>query len=345
MTHSSLAPVRPDWLARHSEDALRPDIAIVDAHHHMMALPSMRYYEEELLADIAESGHRIIATVHAETGGRGRGCDPEASPALRPVGETRSLVAAAEALPKDAPKLNLGIVGFADLELGAAVGETLDAHIAAGKGRFKGVRQITPWDADLSLTPAFIPTAPHRLATSRFREGAAELAKRGLSFDAWIYGPQIPEFAELADAFPDTVMVLDHCGTPILQGAYAEDRKGSFRSWAVSLRALAERPNIYCKLGGLAKWISDLHFFDRSEPPTSQQLAEAWQPYIDACIAAFGPSRCLFESNFPQEKPSCSYGIFWNAAKRMVSGASEAELADLFAATAARVYRLQLVDE
>jgi predicted TIM-barrel fold metal-dependent hydrolase len=342
MTHPSQAPVRPDWLARHREAPLRPDIAIVDAHHHMMALPGMRYYEEELLADIAGSGHRIVATVHAETGGRGRGCDPDAPAALRPVGETEALVAAAEALPRDAPRLCLGIVGFADLERGAAVGETLDAHLAAGKGRFKGVRQITPWDADMSLTPEFIPTAPHRLAAPKFREGAAELAKRGLSFDAWIYGPQIPELAALADALPDLVLVLDHCGTPILQGALAEDPKGSFHTWAKAIGELARRPNAYCKLGGLAKWISDLHFFDRPEPPSSQQLAVAWQPFIDTCIAAFGASRCAFESNFPQEKPSCSYGVFWNAAKRMVAGASESELADLFAGTAARVYRLQL---
>jgi predicted TIM-barrel fold metal-dependent hydrolase len=308
----------------------------------MMALPGMRYYEEELLADITESGHRIVATVHAETGGRGRGCDPEVPATLRPVGETEALVAAAELLSEDDPRLCLGIVGFADLELGAISGETLDAHIAAGKGRFKGVRQITPWDADPSLTPQFIPTAPHRLASPKFREGVAELAKRGLSFDAWIYGPQIPEFAQLADAFPDTIMVLNHCGTPILQGAYAEDRKSSFRAWANGIGELAKRPNTYCKLGGLAKWICDLHFFDRPEPPASVDLAGAWHPYIDACIATFGPARCLFESNFPQEKPSCSYGTFWNAAKRMVEGASETELADLFAGTAARVYRLQL---
>jgi predicted TIM-barrel fold metal-dependent hydrolase len=139
-------------------------------------------------------------------------------------------------------------------------------------------------------------------------------------------------------------MVLDHCGTPILQGAYAEDRRGSFRAWAGLIGELARRPNVHCKLGGLAKWISDLHFFDRPEPPGSRQLAEAWQPYIDACIAAFGPERCLFESNFPQEKPSCSYGVFWNTCKRMTAGASEAELADLFAGTAARVYRLELID-
>jgi predicted TIM-barrel fold metal-dependent hydrolase len=342
MTHPSLAPVRPDWLARHREEALRPDIAIVDAHHHMMALPGMRYYEEELLADIAESGHRIVATVHAETGGRGRGCDPEAPATLRPVGETEALVAAAEALSEDAPRLCLGIVGFADLELGAGAGETLDAHILAGKGRFKGVRQITPWDADRSLTPEFIPTAPHRLAAQKFREGVAELAKRGLSFDAWIYGPQIPEFAQLAHAFPDLIMVLDHCGTPIMQGVYAEDRRSSFRAWANDIGELAKRQNIYCKLGGLAKWISDLHFFDRPEPAGSVELAKAWQPYIDVCIAAFGPARCLFESNFPQEKPSCGYGVFWNAAKRIVAGASETELANLFAGTAARVYRLRL---
>jgi predicted TIM-barrel fold metal-dependent hydrolase len=342
MTHPSLAPVRSDWLARHREEALRPDIPIVDAHHHCLAFPDLQYYEEALLADIAESGHNVVATVHAETGGKGRGCDADAPAALRPVGETKALVAGAEALPADAARISLGIVGFADLELGAAVGEVLDAHVAAGKGRFKGVRHITPWDADLTLTPHFIPTASHRLAGAAFRAGVAELARRDLSFDAWIYGPQIPEFAALADAFPTMTLVLDHCGTPVLQGAYAADREGTFRAWARAIGDLAQRPNVHCKLGGLAKWISGFTFFHDPEPPASQALAAAWQSYIDVCIEAFGPTRCMFESNFPQEKPSCSYGVFWNACKRMAGRLSEDEQRELFSRTASRVYRLSL---
>jgi L-fuconolactonase len=342
MTHPSIAPVRDEWLARRVEAPLEPDLPVVDAHHHCMAYPGFQYCEAELLADIAASGHNIIATVHAETGGRGRGCSPDASEILRPVGETEALVAEALRLPPIAPKISLGIVGFADLHLGAAVGETLDAHVAAGKGRFKGIRQITPWDADLSLTPEFLHQPARQLAMPRFREGFAELAKRGLSFDAWIYGPQIPELADLADAFPDATIVLDHCGTPAMQGVYAHDREGAFSNWADAIRELARRGNVACKLGGLAKWICNAAFHERPEPPCSEDLAGAWQPYIDVCIEAFGPARCLFESNFPQEKPSCSYGVFWNACKRMAKGASTEEKHMLFSGTASRVYRLSL---
>ncbi|MDG2003809.1 MAG: amidohydrolase family protein [Novosphingobium sp.] len=340
MNHPSIVPVRDEWLARRTEEPLAPELPIVDAHHHCLAFPGYRYYEEEFLADIQASGHNIVASIHAETGGRGRGCSPDDPELLRPVGETRALVAGAKALPEGAPQVSLGIVGFADLFLGTAVCETLDAHVEAGKGRFKGIRQITPWDADASLTPEFLHAAPNRLADPKFREGFAELARRELSFDSWIYGPQIPELAALADAFPDATIVLDHCGTPVMQGGYARDPEASFANWAKAMVDLARRENVFCKLGGLAKWISDLTFHQHPEPPSSQGLAGAWQRWIETCIACFGPARCMFESNFPQEKPSCSYGVFWNGCKRMAAQYSADEQLHLFAGTAARAYRL-----
>ena len=342
MVHPSVVPVRLDWLALHSEPPLRPEMPIVDAHHHCLEFPGFPYYEKQLLDDIAASGHNIIATVHAETGGRGRGCSADVPEAMRPVGETEALVAHALALPPASPKVSLGIVGFANLELGSAVGDVLDAHGEAGQGRFKGIRQIAPWDDDLSLTPEFLHGAPHRLMAPAFRAGFAELARRGLSFDAWIYGPQIPDLIDLADAFPNATIIIDHCGTPVMQGAYARDRQASFRAWASAMDELAHRENVHCKLGGLAKWISDLAFHEYPRPPASVDLAKAWQPYVDVCIEAFGPRRCMFESNFPQEKPSCGYGVFWNACKRMTVAMSADEQAELFAGTACRVYRLPL---
>lgn len=342
MDHPSIVPIRDEWLAQRVEEPLSPEIPIIDAHHHCLAFPDYRYYEEEFLADIRGSGHNIVASVHAETGGRGRGCSPDDPEVLRPVGETHALVAGAKSLPEGAPRIGLGIVGYADLFLAAAVGETLDAHVEAGEGRFKGIRQITPWDADCSLTPVFLHGEPNRLADPKFREGFAELARRGLSFDSWIYGPQIPDLINLADAFPDATIVLDHCGTPVMQGEYANDPQASFGNWVRAIDDLAQRGNVYCKLGGLAKWICDLTFHQYPAPPSSQDLAKAWQPWIDACIASFGPARCMFESNFPQEKPSCSYGVFWNACKRMVARYTASEQAQLFAGTAARAYRLPL---
>ncbi len=299
--------------------------------------PGLRYRAEDLLADIADSGHNIVATVHVDARYGYYSDGPEA---LRPVGETEGLVALARALPVGSTRLAVGIVGFADLTLGSAVGEVLDAHNAAGEGRFSGVRQITPWDADGSLTPEFLHGPPRQLADPAFRRGFAELAARGLSFDSWIYSPQLPELAELADAFPQVPIILDHCGTPVMQGAHARDPAVAFRSWAAAIADLAQRPNVYCKLGGLAKWLTNLAFHHLDEPPTSQVLAAAWQPYVDICIDSFEPARCMFESNFPVEKSSCGYGVFWNACKRMTQSLSSDERDDLFAGTACRAYRL-----
>jgi predicted TIM-barrel fold metal-dependent hydrolase len=336
-THPSLVPVRPEWLARWREEPLDRDRPIIDTHHHCMDFPGLRYLTEDFIADIADSGHNIVGSVHVDAR---HGYYSDGPEALRPVGETASLVAVSRALPQGSPCIALGMVGFADLSLGEAVGEVLDAHIAAGEGRFSGIRNITPWDADGSLTPDFLHGRPRQLDDPAFRRGFAELAARGLSFDSWIYSPQLPELAALADACPQATIILDHCGTPVMQGAAADDRPAAFRRWSAAIADLAQRPNVYCKLGGLAKWLTNLAFHHLDAPPTSQMLAAAWQPYVDVCIERFGPARCMFESNFPMEKPSCSYGVFWNACKRMAQALSSDEQDELFSGTARRAYRL-----
>jgi len=82
----------------------------------------------------------------------------------------------------------------------------------------------------------------------------------------------------------------------------------------------------------------DFHL--RDVPPSSEELAAAWRPYVEACIEAFGPNRCMMESNFPVDKQSCGYGVLWNALKRITQGCSAAEKAALYCGTAARVYRM-----
>ena len=83
-------------------------------------------------------------------------------------------------------------------------------------------------------------------------------------------------------------------------------------------------------------------FPERPKPPTSVQLAEAWKPYIETSIEAFGPDRAMFESNFPVDKGMCSYAVLWNAFKHLAAGCSAAEKTALFSGTAARVYKLTL---
>jgi len=103
---------------------------------------------------------------------------------------------------------------------------------------------------------------------------------------------------------------------------------------------LARCPNVVVKLGGLGMDIGVFDHMRRPVPPTSRQIADAWKPWIETCIEAFGAERCMFESNFPVDKLSTGYAVLWNAFKLMAAGASAAEKTALFSDTARRVYRL-----
>jgi L-fuconolactonase len=149
-----------------------------------------------------------------------------------------------------------------------------------------------------------------------------------------------PELADLARAFPDTKIVLNHVGGPLGSGVYRGKRSEVFHRWAASIKALAAHQNVYVKLGGLGQIINGMGFNEQAEPPLSEILVTAWRPYIETCIEAFGADRSMFESNFPVDKVSYSYPIFWNACKLLTKGASNAEKTAVFSGTAARFYRL-----
>jgi predicted TIM-barrel fold metal-dependent hydrolase len=332
-------PVRQEWLDRWQEEILEPDLPIVDPHHHLWDRPGWRYLIDELLADL-NSGHNIVATVFLQCRAMHRAGGPEA---FRPVGETEFVngVAAMSASGGYGPtEICAGIVGHADLRLGAAVREVLEAHIRAGGDRFRGIRHSSPWDRSV-IRPTNVPD-PRLLADPAFREGFAQLAPLGLSFDSWLYHPQIDELTDLARAFPDTAIVLNHFGGPLGIADYAGHRDEVFAQWSASIRELATCPNVYAKLGGLGMPLTGLAFHEQAQPPTSEGLAAASRPYMVTTIEAFGADRCMFESNFPVDKESFSYAVYWNACKRQAQGASETEKADLFRHSAARFYRLTL---
>jgi len=332
--------VRADWLARRNEAALEPELPIVDPHHHLWDRTGWRYLLDELLADIRDSGHTVAATVFVQALAMHRAHGPEA---MRPVGETEFVngVAAMAASGIYGPaRICAGIVGRADLRLGAAVKEVLAAHIRAGGGRFRGIRYITTSDADASLMNP-LNAAPHGLmADATFRVGFAQLAPLDLSFDAWLFHTQIDELTNLARAFPQTKIVLNHVGGVLGIGAYAGKRDEIFARWSHSIRALADCPNVFVKLGGLGMRINGFNFEKAAEPPSSETLATSWRPYVETCVEAFGGARCMFESNFPVDKGSYSYGVGWNAFKRLAQGSSAAEKAALFSGTATKFYRL-----
>jgi L-fuconolactonase len=333
--------VRPEWLSGWREEILEPELPIVDPHHHLWHTPASRYLLDELLEDV-NSGHNIVATVFLQCGAMYRADGPEA---MRPVGETEFVngVAAMSASGRYGPsQICAGIVGHADLRLGAAVQEVLDAHLRTAGDRFRGIRHGSAWDDDVSLQAPVNQIAPGLLDDPKVREGFARLAPLGLSFDAWMYHPQIGELTDLARAFPETRIVLDHVGAPLGVARYAGRRDQVFASWSSSIKALASCPNAFVKLGGLGMKMFGFDFHERAAPPSSEELATAWRPYVETCIDAFGATRCMFESNFPVDKGSAPYAAFWNAFKRLASGAGAGEKRELFSGTAARFYRLTL---
>jgi predicted TIM-barrel fold metal-dependent hydrolase len=338
---SPYLPVRDDWLARRTEAILEPDLPIVDPHHHLWERPDWRYMLDDLLSD-TNSGHNIVATVFVQCRAMHRASGPEA---FRPVGETEFVngVAAMSASGGyGSTKVCAGIVGHVDLRNGERSRDVLEAHIRAGGGRFRGIRHITAYDPDPTLmNPAYNPPVG-LMYDSAFRQGFACLAPLNLSFDAWLYHPQIGDVTDLARAFPGTMICLNHVGGPLGIGSYAGLRQPVFEEWSKSIRALAACPNVVVKLGGMAMRLNGWDFHTKDDPPSSEELAAAWKPYVETCIEAFGASRCMFESNFPVDKGSYSYQVFWNACKILAKGASAAEKADLFSGTAARFYRLEL---
>jgi predicted TIM-barrel fold metal-dependent hydrolase len=330
---------REHWLALRQEDVIDPERPIVDAHHHLWDRGGQRYMIEEITGDIA-SGHNIVATVYVDCRSMYRAGGPEA---LRPVGEVEfanGVAAMSASGGYGNAKLCAGIVGHANLLLGEAARAVLEAEIAAGNGRFRGIRHASAWDADASIGGNYATRPKGLLLDTTFRKGFACLAPLGLSFDAWLFHPQIGELTDLARAFPDTRIVLDHCGGPIGVGSYANRRQEIFPVWQAQVREIAKCPNVVVKLGGLAMRLLGYDFHERPMPPSSEDAAAAWRPYIESCIEAFGPERCMFESNFPPDKGQCSYQVIFNAFKRIAAPYSETEKTALFQKTATDFYRL-----
>jgi L-fuconolactonase len=329
------------WLAkRPPETALEPALPIIDPHHHLWDTPVRGlYFLPELLADIG-GGHNIVSTVFLECQSMFRADGPQE---MRPVGEVE-FVNGTAALSASGQygktRVCEAIVGWADLMLGAKVREVLQAEIAAGGGRFRGVRYGTSYDEGVAGKFVSRTMAPHRLLDARFREGFAELAKLGLTFDSWHFHPQLQDLVDLARAFPNQTIIVDHVGGVLGVGQYAGKSAEVIPAWKKSVQELAKCPNVNVKLGGLGMTSFGFGLHEREMPPSSQELADTWRPYIETCIEAFGPERCMFESNFPPDKQSCGYTELWNAFKRITSGASAAEKTALYSGTAARVYRM-----
>jgi predicted TIM-barrel fold metal-dependent hydrolase len=350
--YGRIFPPREDWLAKAPAEAiLDPDLPIIDTHHHLWQrsgggargeswdVPQYRYLLHEFLADCA-TGHNIIGSVFLQCHSMYRASGPAQ---MRPVGETEfvaGIAAMSDSGGYGKTRVAAGIVGYADLTAGDWVTPVLEAQIRAGGGRFRGVRHSAGYDADPVIGNSAPDMQPGLYLRADFREGMKRLSALGLSLDAWGFHPQIPEITNLARAFPCATIVMGHCGGPLGYGRYAGKPDEVFAKWKESMVELAKCQNVTMKLGGMMMRLAAYDYMALDAPPSSEQLAAHWRPYIETCIELFGADRCMVESNFPVEKMGIGYAGLFNALKRLASGASADEKAAMFAGTARRVYRL-----
>ncbi len=326
-----------EFLARQEPEAvLEPDLPIIDPHHHLWDIRPFTtdpyssfeqkvYLCDEIMADITASGHNITQTVFAQCGAYYRADGPEA---MKSIGETEfvnGIAAMSRSGIYGRTRLCTGIFSSADLRVGAAVEPVLEAHLAASSN-FRGIRSAFP--SDLNET---------------FLDGFRMLSKYNLAFDN--YSPdyeRLPVLAKLAAAFPDVPVIVNHLGGTVNPEADAD----SFARWRECITAIAACPNAVMKLGGAqmraGSWEPSFHMHHQDAPLDSESFSDLLYPYYIAAIEAFGPDRCMFESNFPVDRECISYRTLWNLFKRIAAkaGLSEDEKASVFSHTAAKAYRL-----
>jgi predicted TIM-barrel fold metal-dependent hydrolase len=326
------------WLEQVSETIINPKLKIIDPHHHLWHLPDMVYELDDFHAD-TQSGHNIVKTVFIEGGIDYTNNHPAH---LKPVSETEYAVALAKkGCGGNGPEV-AGIVGRADLTLGEAVEDVLDHHREIAGELLKGIRQIAAWDPNpeaISVTEIDL-AAPDLYTSNAFRRGLKRLGQLGYSFDAWHYHHQLKDFIELVKAVPETTFILDHFGTPLGVGPYRHQRNEIVNQWQKDIKNLAQYPNVYAKLGGLAMPDNGFSWHLAKQPPTSDEFVAAQAAYYHHSIECFGPARCMFESNFPVDKESISYHVLYNGFKKIAASYAASEQQMMFYGTAENTYKL-----
>jgi len=326
------------WLRKEKlEPVLEPELPIVDPHHHLWdrrRTPQFPYRQKaytlhEVLEDVCD-GHNVVGTVYVQAHSFHWCQGPKE---FAPVGEVeycQGIAAACDAgyygTSRDAfPRVCWGIQGTVDLRhpnVEAVIKQMMKSR------NFRGVRAGGPYDED-------------------FKRGLRVLEKYGLVYDRWhhpdpIYKPEpLLELKVLAKEFPTVTIVLDHLGGavgPNMGGPEAEAR------WRTDIADLAAScPNVVCKVGGIQMVINGFGLEKRPTPIGSEELAELTYPFYSTVLDAFGPSRCMFESNFPVDKDCVSYRTLWNTFKRIAAkkGLSPSDKQSVFHDTAVRVYKLK----
>ena len=331
------------WLAQLEETPIEPELPICDPHHHLWDwrrnTVEPRYLLDEFLADL-DCGHRIVSTVFIECGTMFKTQGPKE---YRVVGETEfvnGIAAMSASILYGETQIAAAIVGTAYLTQGDHVADVLEQQIVAGGGRFRGIRQAASWHEHPRVGNHRTEPGEGLYLRSKFREGFAHLAPRELSYEAWCYHSQLGELESLARAFPYTTIIVNHLGGPLGIGPFKHRRDEVFPIWKQSIQTLARCPNVHAKLGGIGMELNGFGWHEQEHPPSSERIVEMNRRYHETALEAFGVDRCMFESNFPVDKVSYSYGVMWNAFKRLAADYSPDEKAKLFHDNAHRVYRL-----
>jgi predicted TIM-barrel fold metal-dependent hydrolase len=347
----ALLPARPEYLALQSpEEVLEPKLEIIDSHHHlwdvkghhsdMLRGESDRYLVEEYARDVG-TGHNVVASVFLECHAMYRA---EGDPRYKSVGEVEfaaGMAAMAESGAYGKTHTAAAIVGQADMNLGAEVTPVLEAHVRAGGGRFRGIRHSAGWTDDPSVRLSKTARGPGQYLKPEFHEGVRALSRVGLTLDAFLFHHQLIDVVKLARAVPEAKIALCHCGGPLGFSTDRAHQKQIYQLWKANMTEVARCENVSVKLGGMLIRLNAFDYVsEAAKPPTSQELARLWGPFIETTIELFGADRCMFESNFPVEKMGVSFPVLWNAFKRITSSASEAEKVDLYAGTARRFYQM-----
>jgi predicted TIM-barrel fold metal-dependent hydrolase len=324
------------------EAIVEPDLPILDTHHHLFLRPAVRYLFDDFQDDV-RAGHRIVGSVYVEAQSMLRPDGPEL---MRPLGEVEfanGMGAMAASGLFGEGRVCAAIVAHADLMAGDAVAEYLDAALALAPQRLRGVRQIVFTHPSPALKPLMrYSCPPGMLMEAKFRAGFRQLVARGLSFDATVFHTQLDELCDLADAFPEADIVLDHLGLAMNLGLSDTERAHTFEAWREGLRRLARHPKVCCKVGGLGMPYWGFGFERREDTVGSAELATAWRPWVETAVEVFGAARCMVESNFPPDGISCGWVPLWNALKLVTRGCSADERASLFHRSGARFYRVAL---
>jgi L-fuconolactonase len=319
---------------------------IIDAHQHFWGgegeTRGSSYLPAEYLDDIAPLAGATRASVFVECNTH---YDTALPSGLQATGETRFAARIGGMHANSNIRLAAAVVAFADpFDSGVPFEAVLDAHLAAASGRLRAIRRCAAWDEDETLNYPILKTRRGMLGDARLQGALRALAARDLMFETWIYHTQLDELDELAGAVPECTIILDHAGLPLAKGRFA-GAADSEPIWRHSIERLADRSNIHAKIGGLITpgTTVDAVLARRGLTRwTAAALAEALSPYLEHLMRCFGPSRCIFESNFPVDRRRCDFQTLVEAYTLALGGISADGRSAVFAANAARLYRIAL---